>query len=153
VLIGCEARAESAAEIFHFPRKLRELQCFSTLAKSVSLVLHFLCLAITMAGNVDDIENAPEPYPIVSKFELALPLNEPPITQSPPEKESRVEVKAPLDFEAEKIVILSFRGLQLGRISELQDELLSLSIISVSSEAISSEHKEKVDKVMAEYGS
>jgi len=123
------------------------------LVKSISLVLQFLCLAIIMAENVDDIERAPEPYPIVSKFEPAVALTQAPMIQSSTEKEARVEAKAPLNFEAEKIVILSFRGLQLGRISELQDELLRLSIISASSEAISSEHKEKVDKVMADYGS
>jgi hypothetical protein len=106
-----------------------------------------------MADNVPDIEQAPKPYPINIKFEPAVPLTEPPFIKSSPEKDAKVEAKTQLNIETEKIVILSFRGLQLERISELQDELLRLSMISASSEAVPSDHKEKVDKVMGDYGS
>jgi hypothetical protein len=116
----------------------------------VLFIITISFLTNIMADNVPDIEQAPEPYP---KFEPAVSLTEPPFIKSSPEKDAKIEAKTQLNIEAEKIVILSFRGLQLERISELQDELLLLSVISASSEAVPSDHKEKVDKVMGDYGS
>lgn len=63
----------------------------------------------------------------------------------------------PQNVEAEKVVILSFRSLQLRRIAELQDELLGLSgLIATGKTAtgtpLPDDHKSTVDCALRNYG-
>jgi hypothetical protein len=68
---------------------------------------------------------------------------------TPPQEGSR---KKPLVVEVEKVVVLSFRALQLQRIAELQDELLNLAVISARNEDLPSNHKDTVDSALKCYG-
>jgi len=54
--------------------------------------------------------------------------------------------------EVEKVVVLSFRTLQLQRIAELQDELLSLTVATVKSTALKGQYKDSVDHALRAYG-
>ena len=51
--------------------------------------------------------------------------------------------------EVEKVIVLSFRSLQLQRIAELQDELLSLAVGPASQQTPS---KDSIDKALRNYG-
>jgi hypothetical protein len=54
--------------------------------------------------------------------------------------------------EVEKVVVLSFRTLQLQRIAELPDELLSLAVATVKSTALKGQYKDSVDHALRAYG-
>lgn len=56
------------------------------------------------------------------------------------------------NIEAEKVIVLSFRELQLRRIGELQDDLLRLAAITASGVSLSADHKAEVDKALQAYG-
>ena len=53
--------------------------------------------------------------------------------------------------EIEKVIVLSFRSLQLQRITELQDELLKLTLRAAAGKA-SADQNEDVDKALENYG-
>ena len=63
--------------------------------------------------------------------------------------------KASKSFEAikklnvEKVIVLSFRTLQLKRIAELQDELLNLSLGAAAQQT---SERDKIDKALSAYG-
>lgn len=52
-------------------------------------------------------------------------------------------------LKAEKVVILSFRSLQLSRIAELQDELLTLNIEGAGGNILPANHSSRVDKALS----
>ena len=54
--------------------------------------------------------------------------------------------------EAEKVIVLSFRTLQLQRLAELQDDLLILTISSASKRGFNRPNKEVVDKALRDFG-
>ena len=54
-------------------------------------------------------------------------------------------------LEIEKVIVLSFRSLQLQRISQLQDDLLRLTLSDAAGNA-PPDHTEKVDKALEDYG-
>lgn len=58
------------------------------------------------------------------------------------------------DVEVDKIIVLSFRSLQLRRIADLQDNLLRLAAIKeVGMEPTTlSNHKISIDKALRDYG-
>jgi len=90
-----------------------------------------------------DIEQAPS---IISKggkvYEKAQPFD------------NNVEAKAsePKNVDAEKAIVLSFRALQLDRITELQNDLFNLTIISSTNNPKPENHKDVVDKALRDYG-
>ena len=51
----------------------------------------------------------------------------------------------------EKVIVLSFRTLQLQRITELQDDLIDLTVASSFKEG-SQRTKEGIDKALRDYG-
>lgn len=53
------------------------------------------------------------------------------------------------DIMAEKVIVFSFRNLQLKRIGALQDELMALSLVK---EPLQPDHDDRVDKVLKNYG-
>ena len=53
--------------------------------------------------------------------------------------------------EVEKVIVLSFRTLQLQRITELQDDLIDLTVASSFKEG-SQRTKEEIDKALRDYG-
>ena len=53
--------------------------------------------------------------------------------------------------EVEKVIVLSFRTLQLQRITDLQDDLIDLTVASTFKEG-SRRTKEEVDKALRDYG-
>lgn len=55
-------------------------------------------------------------------------------------------------MEVEKVVVLSFRTLQLQRIAELQDELLSLAVATAKGTVQQEQHKDVVDKALRACG-
>jgi len=69
---------------------------------------------------------------------------------------ANTEAEAPLQdikrLEAQKVIVLSFRSLQLRRIAELQDELLSLTVKTADSLNLSDNHNSIVDKTLRNYG-
>lgn len=54
-------------------------------------------------------------------------------------------------LEVEKVIVLSFRSLQLQRITELQDELLGLTLKAATGKA-TPDQNENVDKALENYG-
>lgn len=56
------------------------------------------------------------------------------------------------EVEAEKVVILSFRSLQLHRIAVMQDSLLKLSIKATTTDNHQEEFNNSIDKALKEYG-
>lgn len=58
----------------------------------------------------------------------------------------------PRGVQVEKVVVLSFRTLQLQRIAELQDELLSLAVATTVPPGLKEKHKDSVDKALRAYG-
>ena len=60
-------------------------------------------------------------------------------------------VEASKTVEVEKVIVLSFRTLQLQRITELQDDLIDLTVASTLKEG-SQRTKEEVDKALRDYG-
>ena len=54
--------------------------------------------------------------------------------------------------EAEKVIVFSFRTLQLQRIAELQDDLLRLTVSSATKRGPQGPDKEEVDKALRDYG-
>lgn len=53
------------------------------------------------------------------------------------------------DIIADKVIVLSFRNLQLSRIGALQDELLELSLVK---EPLPPNHADRVDQTLRAYG-
>lgn len=101
-----------------------------------------------MAEATADIEKAPSSHIGNRKQDDKTQL---------PRVEPKTEVDDAKNIEAEKVVVLSFRGLQLRRISELQDELLHLAVISATGltetgASLPDNHKNVVDKALREYG-
>ena len=94
-----------------------------------------------------------------AEIEEARNVPEPPSGTS---KDAKVETenlkKALGGFEAsktvevEKVIVLSFRTLQLQRISELQDDLLQLTAASASKEDSQRPDKKEIDKALRDYG-
>lgn len=69
--------------------------------------------------------------------------------------ESTSTIEDPNTFrkvEVEKVVVLSFRTLQLQRIAELQDELLGLAVATAKGTVQQEQHKDVVDKALRAYG-
>lgn len=56
------------------------------------------------------------------------------------------------DINAEKVLVFSFRNLQLKRIAELQDRLIGLSMDTFSSQDLAPDHISNVDQALGEYG-
>lgn len=56
------------------------------------------------------------------------------------------------NVEVEKVVVLSFRTLQLQRIAELQDDLLSLAVATAKGPLQQTQHKSRVDDNLRAYG-
>jgi hypothetical protein len=56
------------------------------------------------------------------------------------------------NIEAEKVIVLSFRSLQLRRIAKLQDDLLRLAVITASSSTLPDGHKAAVDQALRDFG-
>ena len=54
-------------------------------------------------------------------------------------------------LEVEKVIVLSFRSLQLQRIAELQDEVLKLALRAAAGKALPDQNK-KVDDALENYG-
>lgn len=54
--------------------------------------------------------------------------------------------------ETQKVVVLSFRSLQLRRIAELQDELLGLAVKTARTPNLPDTHNSDVDKALHDYG-
>ena len=54
--------------------------------------------------------------------------------------------------EVEKVIVLSFRTLQLQRIAELQDDLLHLTVASADNGGSQGPDKNKIDKALRNYG-
>ena len=54
--------------------------------------------------------------------------------------------------ETQKVIILSFRSLQLRRIAELQDELLRLAVKTADTPNLPDTHNSDVDKTLRNYG-
>jgi hypothetical protein len=97
-----------------------------------------------MAESILDIEQAPAIPVRVEKTQLS-------------NSNLEADEAKPENVEAEKVVILSFRSLQLRRIAELQDELLRLSgLIATGKTATgtppSDDHKSTVDCALRNYG-
>lgn len=54
--------------------------------------------------------------------------------------------------ETQKVIVLSFRSLQLRRIAELQDELLRLAIKTADTPNLPDTHNADVDQTLRNYG-
>ena len=54
--------------------------------------------------------------------------------------------------EVEKVIVLSFRTLQLQRIAELQDDLLHLTVASTFKEGLQGPDKKEIDAALRNYG-
>lgn len=54
--------------------------------------------------------------------------------------------------EVEKVIVLSFRTLQLQRISELQDDLIDLTVASAVNEGFQGPDRKNIDKALRDYG-
>ena len=79
---------------------------------------------------------------VTTDVEAALPL--------PPGP--KVDQYSSLQYsDSEKVIVLSFRGLQLRRIAELQDELLRLSAETANAENLTPNDK-AIDAALASYG-
>ena len=92
-------------------------------------------------------------------IEEARNVPEPPSDTSKDAKVETENLKKVLDgFEAsktvevEKVIVLSFRTLQLQRIAELQDDLLHLTIASAFEEGFQVPDKRDIDKALRSYG-
>ena len=96
-----------------------------------------------MAGTPPDIEQAPEPEDGTIKAEETI---------QPSQSEVRTKEEHSEKVEAEKVIVLSFRGLQLRRIAELQDNLLTLSIAAARGTLVSNAEKTLIDKALKNYG-
>lgn len=66
-----------------------------------------------------------------------------------PERTLAQSSEAIKKVEVEKVIVLSFRSLQLQRIAELQDELLSLAVGPASQQTPG---KDLIDKALSDYG-
>jgi hypothetical protein len=55
-------------------------------------------------------------------------------------------------IETQKVIVLSFRSLQLRRIAELQDELLRLAVKTADTPDLPDAHNSDVDKTLRDYG-
>ncbi|KAN0115486.1 hypothetical protein V8E51_005030 [Hyaloscypha variabilis] len=73
--------------------------------------------------------------------------------EKPQPLDNNVEANAtkPKKVDAERAIVLSFRSLQLYRITELQDNLFHLAIISSSASPKPENHKDVVDKALRDY--
>ena len=95
-----------------------------------------------MAQTIPDIEQAPRPKDRTIKAEETI---------QPFQSEARTKEYFK-KVEAEKVIVLSFRGLQLRRIAELQDNLLTLSIAAARGTLVSDTDKTLIDKALKDYG-
>ena len=91
-------------------------------------------------------------------IEEARDVPEPPIEASRDAKVETEKLNKVYDYfeasktvEVEKVIVLSFRTLQLQRITELQDNLLGLTAASDFNEG-SQRLKEEIDKALGDYG-
>ncbi|CZR57810.1 uncharacterized protein PAC_07699 [Phialocephala subalpina] len=93
-----------------------------------------------VAGKIPDIELAPDGQ------DSGLGA------QPRPESENNARQNGPTNsVTADKVVILSFRDLQLKRIAELQDQLLALSVQAVIGDSLAPDHTSKVDRALSDY--
>ena len=80
----------------------------------------------------------------------------PPSPRLQPDEQTEVvglpqNINSTKHLEIEKVIVLSFRSLQLSRISQLQDDLLRLTMRDAAGNA-PPDHTEKVDKALENYG-
>lgn len=72
--------------------------------------------------------------------------------QATPGIETEAQLQDIKKVEAQKVVVLSFRSLQLRRIAELQDELLALAIRTADTSSLPATHNSDIDKKLRDYG-
>jgi hypothetical protein len=71
------------------------------------------------------------------------------------EDETKASLMQAQKVRAEKVIVLSFRGLQLKRIAELQDRLLELSVQATNitpTKPLSKNQGSMIDSALKEYG-
>lgn len=67
----------------------------------------------------------------------------------PPRADGHPQPPDPMNNIADKVVVLSFRNLQLRRIGDLQDKLIALSM---AKQPLHSDHADRVDQALRAYG-
>lgn len=119
------------------------------------------CFALTAAMFVaeefstslplSDIEQAPHSQ-VGSPNSPNAPADK--VTQPPGRHTIRHTADSTKNVEVDKVIVLSFRNLQLRRIADLQDKLLRLAAVNEHGiEATTlSNHKNLVDKALRDYG-
>lgn len=91
--------------------------------------------------HVPDIEQAEEHL---------IPPTDPNEEATFPETEAEAHFQDIKRVETQKVIVLSFRSLQLRRVAELQDELLRLAVKTVDTS--SSSDNSNVEKVLRDHG-
>jgi hypothetical protein len=69
-----------------------------------------------------------------------------------PDTEAEAHFQDIKRVESQKVIILSFRSLQLRRIAELQDELLRLAVKTADIPNLPDTHSSEVDRTLRDYG-
>lgn len=99
-----------------------------------------------------DVEQAPNCHSGIKAYQLPTAADPPIMADEGNQLPTAVDFERIKNIEAKKVIILSFRSLQLRRITELQDKLLGLAAITASGAALSNNHQNDVDKALRDYG-
>jgi hypothetical protein len=65
---------------------------------------------------------------------------------------AEAEHKIFTSISVDKVIILSFRGLQLRRIAEMQDNLLDMAVATAKEGEVTDEQRTKIDQALKGYG-